>query len=214
MASHQHLPKLVSEHRFREDLYYRLAGIELLMPPLRERSDKRELILDLLATEGGAGALLSPEAEHALMAYAWPGNVRQLRHVLRTAVALADGEPIDRTHLTAPPLDPLAVAPSPFDAVANHATGAAIRHGANTAITAGKNAPADAASGETLPHDDPDSVKLKPLQAHERAMLLELLAEHRWNVSNVAKALGISRNSLYRKLHKLDIEVSHPVKGM
>ena len=213
-ASHQHLPTLVREHRFREDLYYRLAGIELLMPPLRERSDKRELILDLLATEGGAEAVLSPEAEHALMAYAWPGNVRQLRHVMRTALALADGQPIDRTHLTALPLDPLAVAPSAFDAVANHATGTAIRHCTDTANTVGKNALSDAGSGETLPHDDPDSVKLKPLQAHERAMLLALLAEHRWNVSNVAKALGISRNSLYRKLHKLDIEISHPVKSM
>ena len=216
-ASHQHLPTLVREHRFREDLYYRLAGIELLMPPLRERSDKRELIFDLLATEGGAGAALSPEAEHALMAYAWPGNVRQLRHVLRTALALADGQPIDRTHLTALPLDPSdppQAAPSTSDAVANHATGTATRHGADTANAAGKNAALDADFTKTLPHEAPDSLMLKPLQAHERTMLLELLTAHRWNVSNVAKALGISRNSLYRKLHKLDIEVSHPVKSI
>ena len=219
-ASHQHLPTLVREHRFREDLYYRLAGIELLMPPLRERSDKRELMLDILATEGGAGAVLSLEAEHALMACAWPGNVRQLRHVLRTALALADGQPISRTHLTALPLDPvglLALAPSSPIAVARHAVGTDIRYDADTAHiadTAYKTDPAAVGSGEALPHDESASVKLKPLQAHERAMLLQLLAEHRWNVSNVAKALGISRNSLYRKLHKLDIEVSHSVKGM
>jgi sigma-54 dependent transcriptional regulator, acetoin dehydrogenase operon transcriptional activator AcoR len=199
-ASHQHLPALVREHRFREDLYYRLAGIELLMPPLRERSDKRDLIGDILITEGGAGAVLSLDAEHTLMAYAWPGNVRQLRHVLRTALAMADGQPISCTHLTALPLSPVAVAEFAPNAVANHAAGRATPYDADT----------DAAPGEALPDDESASVKLKPLQAHERAMLLQLLAEHRWNVSNVAKTLGISRNSLYRKLHKLDIEVSHP----
>ena len=202
-ASHQHLPTLVQEHRFREDLYYRLAGIELLMPPLRERSDKRDLIRDILVTEGGAGAVLSLEAEHALMAHAWPGNVRQLRHVLRTALALADGQPISRTHLTALPLSPVVVAESAPNAAANPAAGRATPYDAYTA---------DAAPDEALPTDESGSVKLKPLQAHERAMLLQLLAEHRWNVSNVAKTLGISRNSLYRKLHKLDIEVSHPAE--
>ncbi len=213
-ASHQNLPTLVREHRFREDLYYRLAGIELLMPPLRERSDKRELILDLLVTEGGARAALSLEAEHALMAYAWPGNVRQLRHVLRTALALADGQPVSCAHLTALPLDPSVPAPSFPGAVATHAVATTIRYDKDTANIACRADAADAAPGGVLPHDESALAKLKPLQAHERAMLQQLLAEHRWNVSNVAKALGISRNSLYRKLHKLDIEVSHPVKGM
>ncbi len=220
-ASHQHLPTLVREHRFREDLYYRLAGIELLMPPLRERSDKRDLIVDILVTEGGAGTVLSLEAEDALMAYAWPGNVRQLRHVLRTALALADGQPIGRTHLTALPLSPSAGAQSYPNVVENHAVGTAIRSDTDTAYTAFiadkaytahtalRAGNAELAPGEALPHDGSASVKLKPLEAHERSMLLQLLGEHRWNVSNVAKALGISRNSLYRKLHKLDIEVSH-----
>ena len=203
-ASHQHLPTLVREHRFREDLYYRLAGIELLMPPLRERSDKRELIHDILATEGGGASVLSLDAEHALMAYAWPGNVRQLRHVLRTALALADGQPIDCTHLTALPREPFALAPSSSGAVANHIADALIR------CDADQTHPAGPTPGEALADSESGSVKLKPLEAHERAMLLQLLAEHRWNVSNVAKAIGISRNSLYRKLHKLDIEVSHP----
>ncbi|WP_043818229.1 helix-turn-helix domain-containing protein, partial [Rubrivivax gelatinosus] len=61
-----------------------------------------------------------------------------------------------------------------------------------------------AAPAEPLP------VKLNPIQANERQVLLQLLEQHRWNVSNVAKALDVSRNTLYRKLHKLHIEVSHP----
>ena len=64
--------------------------------------------------------------------------------------------------------------------------------------------PAEAAPEAELP------VKLNPIQANERQMLLRLLEQHRWNVSNVAKALDVSRNTLYRKLHKLHIEVSHP----
>jgi transcriptional regulator of acetoin/glycerol metabolism len=53
-------------------------------------------------------------------------------------------------------------------------------------------------------------VKLNPIQANERQVLLQMLEQHRWNVSNVAKALDVSRNTLYRKLHKLHIEISPP----
>jgi sigma-54 dependent transcriptional regulator, acetoin dehydrogenase operon transcriptional activator AcoR len=203
-ASHQHLPTLVREHRFREDLYYRLAGIELLMPPLRERSDKHELIRDILAAEGGAAAALSQEAEQTLMDHAWPGNVRQLRHVLRTALALADGQPISRAHLTALPVNPMMVAEPDHHAAASYA--------ASRIEPGDTDTTANAVASGACPADQALPAKLKPLQAHERAMLLQLIVEHRWNVSNVAKALGISRNALYRKLHKLDIEVSHPGK--
>ena len=98
-ASHEHLPSRVREGRFREDLYYRLAGVELQLPPLRERSDRRELMRRLLVAEGGAQATLTAEAERALLEHPWPGNIRQLCHVLRTAAALADGQPIAREHL-------------------------------------------------------------------------------------------------------------------
>lgn len=187
-ASHQHLPALVREGRFREDLYYRLAGIELLLPPLRERTDKPELIRSVLAAEGGGTASLTPEAERALLEHPWPGNIRQLRHVLRTAAALADGKPIAREHLPALLANP---APMPAPIVPMPEVSSAI-----AAAAANDNA--------ELP------VKLNPIQANERQVLLQLLEQHRWNVSNVAKALDVSRNTLYRKLHKLHIEVSHP----
>ncbi len=187
-ASHQHLPGLVREGRFREDLYYRLAGIELLLPPLRERSDRRELILRGLDAEGGAGSTLTPDAEHLLLEHAWPGNIRQLLHVLRTAAALADGKPIGREHLPSLLANP---APTPAPALPAAASVAAL--------------PSDMlVDNAALP------LKLNPIQANERQVLLQLLEQHRWNVSNVAKALDVSRNTLYRKLHKLHIEVSHP----
>jgi transcriptional regulator of acetoin/glycerol metabolism len=194
-ASHQRLPELVREGRFREDLYYRLSGIELLLPALRERSDKRELIHGVLEAEGGHGAALSAEAERALMGYAWPGNIRQLRHVLRTAAALADGATIECVHL--PALHDGAAGPAQVAAVP-----LALAALAGPSVPqAHVNANADNASAP---------LKLNPIQANERQVLLQMLEQHRWNVSNVAKALDVSRNTLYRKLHKLHIEISHP----
>ncbi|HSI61281.1 MAG TPA: sigma-54-dependent Fis family transcriptional regulator [Ideonella sp.] len=183
-ASHNHLPSLVAQGRFREDLYYRLAGIELQLPPLRDRADKRELIRGVLAAEAGGDGVLSADAERALMDHTWPGNIRQLRHVLRSAAALADGKPITREHL------PSLVASAP------------------PAPVPSAQPAASAAAGPAAPEEPP--VKLNPIQANERQVLVQMLEQHRWNVSNVAKALDVSRNTLYRKLHKLHIEISHP----
>jgi transcriptional regulator of acetoin/glycerol metabolism len=193
-ASHQRLPELVREGRFREDLYYRLSGIELVLPALRERTDRRELIHGVLEAEGGRGASLSAEAERMLMEYAWPGNIRQLRHVLRTASALADGETIECAHL--PALQDGAAAPAQAPAVPLTLAAPVATPGAPLAHAS--------ADGGAAP------IKLNPIQANERQVLLQMLEQHRWNVSNVAKALDVSRNTLYRKLHKLRIEISHP----
>ena len=190
-ASHQHLPSLVREGRFREDLYYRLAGIELDLPPLRDRTDKRELIHDVLKDEGGSDSRLGEDAERVLMAYAWPGNLRQLRHVLRSAAALADGKTITREHL---PSLAARTAPSPVSSYA--------------ALPAASE-PSESLS-DAAPSDAAPAIKLNPIQANERQVLLQMLEQHRWNVSNVAKALDVSRNTLYRKLHKLHIEISPP----
>ena len=199
-ASHRHLPALVREGRFREDLYYRLAGIEMQLPPLRERSDKRELIRDVLAAEGGTDATLSPEAERLLMEHGWPGNIRQLGHVLRSAAALADGKTITREHLPS-----LAVNLQPVHS-------RPLANAAPVASAGGAEAVRSAAD-DTHAGQAPCPVKLNPIQANERQVLLQMLEQHRWNVSNVAKALDVSRNTLYRKLHKLHIEISHPEHG-
>jgi transcriptional regulator of acetoin/glycerol metabolism len=182
-ASHRDLGALVAEGRFREDLFYRLCGLAVRLPPLRERLDKRELILALLAAENGMPAPLAPAALARLMSHPWPGNLRQLRHVLRTAVALADGERIELEHL--PSLD--------GDAAALPALQAPAAVGADEDRDAGSPPPG-----------------LNLIQLNEREVVLRLLHEQRWNVSNVAKALHVSRNTLYRKLHKLHIPLTHP----
>ena len=88
-ATHQSLAQAVSEGRFRADLYYRINGLALQLPPLRERTDLDALLdrlLESLAPDQGLG--LDPGLREAFRAYEWPGNLRQLHQVLRTAVAL------------------------------------------------------------------------------------------------------------------------------
>lgn len=95
-ATHQNLSTLVAEGQFREDLYYRLDGLRLTMPPLREREDRGRLIRHLLELEAGAqaGMELDDDVREVLESYSWPGNIRQLRNVLRTLVGLCEGNVI------------------------------------------------------------------------------------------------------------------------
>ncbi|MDG0023871.1 sigma-54-dependent Fis family transcriptional regulator [Trinickia sp. Y13] len=186
-ASHRNLLELVQTGQFREDLYYRLKGIEINLPPLAERADKLPLILHLLESETEDPPELTPEARRALLEYAWPGNIRQLRHILQMAIALSDGQPIQCAHL-------------PPELLQGQCAAAAEVHAAPPA-----------AAREPLPHlaEDADIDGLNAIQMNERETVLAMLDEHRWNVSNVAKALGISRNTLYRKMHRLHIRLSH-----
>lgn len=115
-ATHRRLESLVAEGRFREDLYYRIKGVRVSLPALRERDDRAALIDALMAREAGDGEVpsLSPEARHVLMHYRWPGNIRQLGHVLRLALTLAEGEAeIGLQHLPEELLTDLDEAPAP-----------------------------------------------------------------------------------------------------
>ena len=103
-ATNQILAQRVEKGKFREDLYYRLSGIEILMPPLRERVEDIYLLaahfLQKAAAEGGQQKKitqplrLSKDALEMLMAFTWPGNVRQLEQALLAAVAICEGEEI------------------------------------------------------------------------------------------------------------------------
>jgi DNA-binding NtrC family response regulator len=103
-ATHQDLGRAVRENRFRSDLYYRISTIPLVVPPLRERLEDLERIADdllqgLAADLGRGPFALAPDALAALRAYAWPGNIRELRNVLERAALLADGRVLGRREL-------------------------------------------------------------------------------------------------------------------
>ena len=161
-ATHRNLLDRVQDGSFREDLYYRLNGLDIRLPALRERTDKAQLLDFLLAQEAGDQPVaLEPAVRQALLAFAWPGNVRQLRMVLRTLVALCSQGVVRFDDL--PP-------------------------------TIGQPAAAS-----VTPSTD------SSLDAAERAALLTALAQQHWHMSQTAVVLGVSRNTLYRKLRKYGI---------
>ena len=102
-ATCRDLPGLVAQGQFRSDLYYRLKGVIVRLPPLRERSDvvelARRLLIELATAEGRRVPELAPEVEQQLRRHAWPGNVRELRSALAVALVLADGGRIELSHL-------------------------------------------------------------------------------------------------------------------
>jgi transcriptional regulator of acetoin/glycerol metabolism len=173
-ATHHQLPTAVKEGRFRQDLYYRVNGLSVTLPPLREREDIRQIVAGIVAQEAPAGRRLrvSEDAFELFERYPWPGNIRQLQNVLRVAVALLDDHEIciGPEHLPEElhAYDEIE-APSALQAAASPAAGAS-----------------------------PASLDQIELQAVER-----MLKECKGNVSAAARALGISRNTLYRKLGRM-----------
>jgi transcriptional regulator with GAF, ATPase, and Fis domain len=107
-ATHRDLDRLVREGRFREDLYYRLNVVPLLVPPLRERPDDvvalARLFIGRLAPDMGSAPDLAADAVRALRAHPWPGNARELRNVIERAMAYAPiPEVLHVEHLRLPP---------------------------------------------------------------------------------------------------------------
>jgi Nif-specific regulatory protein len=103
-AANQDLQHYVRQKKFREDLYYRLTGFELVMPPLRERGSDIEMLVNYFLDNfrrqhGRPGLQLASEARQKLLGYNWPGNVRQLRNVIDSAVVLAGDNRIEASDL-------------------------------------------------------------------------------------------------------------------
>jgi transcriptional regulator of acetoin/glycerol metabolism len=172
-ATHCNLTDKIAAGQFRPDLYYRLQGLVFTLPPLRERGDRRELIRRIVTEEAGGRPIDIDEAAlDRLDRYGWPGNLRELRNVLRTVLALREGRVI--TEFDLPEV---------------------VRSGRNPFLPT----PARAAT-EEAPLPD-----LSPLENAEREALVRELDRHHWNITSVARRLKISRNTLYRKMQRLDI---------
>lgn len=171
-ATHRNLQELMEKGQFREDLFYRLHGYNLSVPPLRERSDARQIVRGLLCRWSGAGdnagvsdaaQLMTEEAMECLARYSWPGNIRQLEKMIRMLLALRQ------------PDEPIAVADLPAE----------VR--GVTEMSSVESPVMPRAGDETL-----EAVQIEAIH--------HALAKHRGNVSAAARALGISRGTLYKKL--------------
>ena len=176
-ATHRKLREEVARGHFREDLYYRLNGMSVTLPALRERTDIRALVAKLAAAETasrGTAVQFSAGALLAIEGYGWPGNIRQLFNVIRVAIALLDDDEtlITETHLPEElfeaPLAAPAVATPAFDPWA------------------------------AAPLEGQNSLDAISRQAAQRAV-----EAAGGNISSAARQLGISRNTLYRKLGRM-----------
>lgn len=186
-ASLRNLNDMVAEGQFREDLYYRLNGITLTLPSLRERSDLEAIIrqvFDVEAAEFDDPITMSDAAMDILLQHEWPGNIRELRNVLRTAVAMCEDA---------------CITPADLSIADNGRHKAASRSGA--AISASPSTADTHAELETLEKEAGN-----PLEQAECSALRETIEKHRFNMSRAARALGVSRNTLYRKMRQHGID--------
>jgi two-component system response regulator HupR/HoxA len=180
-ATHRRLVDDVAAGRFREDLYYRIAGITLQMPPLRERPGDivpiAERLLDLLAPDfDRAGARFDDDARAVLMGYPWPGNIRELRNEIARALALGDGPLLHAADFSRP-------------------------------LLAGQAGSAVAVAGPGAGAGLPASGTLQErLDAIEAMVLREVMLRLHWNKTQAARELGLSRVGLRAKLLRFGLE--------
>jgi DNA-binding NtrC family response regulator len=159
-ATNRDLHTAVAERRFREDLFHRLCGFEIVVPPLRERKDDIPLLAEMFMVHCARATAqpvkgLSPDAIDALAEYDWPGNVRELRQVIGRSFSLADAPTLHADDITI-----------------------------TTRSTAKR----------------PDSTPLKPLEQVEREHILSVLDQVDWVRKDAVEILGISRDTLRRKI--------------
>jgi two-component system response regulator AtoC len=191
-ATNKNLMAMVADGRFREDLYFRIAGVKVHIPPLRERrmdipALARVLIKRLCQRDNEEQCHISKEAMEFLMAYDFPGNVRELLNILQQGLALSPDGVITAEHIR---LDERI----DFDN-AHRAEG-------TSALTHGDARTREAAA--TIP-DEAES--LEDIESRHIANLLQL---HHHNIPSVARTLGISERTLYRKIKRFHL-TSHEV---
>ncbi|MEX0603752.1 MAG: sigma-54-dependent Fis family transcriptional regulator [Marinobacter sp.] len=170
-ATHQDIASLVDAGKFRADLYYRLNGAILRLPPLRQRADKqfviRSVLRRLIETRMLPEIGIRADAMSAMLACPWPGNIRQLTNALTFAEATSDGIEITTNDLPEECLD---------------------------------GGPAPAAG---LRCDEPETAPSCTAGANTSdALLAAALQRKQWNVSAVARELGISRPTVYRRMRQ------------
>ncbi len=182
--------------RFRQDLYYRLKVISILLPSLRERGQDilllaRTFLNQYAQEEHKAFKGFAPEAENVLLHYDWPGNVRQLQSVIHNMVLLDEGETISANMVRA----------TLTEEMAEHTT-----------------EPQPAKPTQELPPPIPGSPirsdkAFRPFSEIKKDMFLEAIEYCNGNVVQAAKELGIGKSTLYKKLREWGISIKRTIKS-
>jgi two-component system nitrogen regulation response regulator GlnG len=192
-ATNRDLEQMVEAREFRADLYYRLSGLTVYLPPLRERTSDLPLLLehflrrfapDLEKDVRG----IAPEALDILLAYPWPGNIRELQNVLRQALLNTVGPVLLPEFLPA--------------SITNHVPAADSQPGALDL----------AAQIDALLGRDETNVYNEAVATLERYVLPRVLGKTHGNISQSAKILGITRGSLRNKIRALGLSIDRQIK--
>ncbi len=200
-ATHRNLRDMITAGLFREDLYYRLNGLVVRLPALRDRSDLRVVARRILLAESpSATPAISASVMALFQRYAWPGNIRQLANVLRTAAVMAsDDAEITEEHLSDDFLEDVrrvagtsTAAPAPAVAPVQ-----ALAEGFIPQAVSSPASPQQAAAAVAAPAD---SAASRTLGESEIALIQAAVDAAHGNISEASKRLGISRNTIYRKL--------------
>lgn len=194
-ATHRDLRKMVSEGRFRQDLFFRINTFPIQIPPLRDRRDEipslARMFLARYRTMLQRGPTdISPETMAMLQSYPWPGNVRELEHCLERACLLAPQSfllPGDVWWLGLP-----------------------VTHAAPA--SSAPNIPSvKLPVAAPVPSPEAPAPELTPLEKAEFLALKQTLDKYNWNFTRAAQALGISRSTLYLKASKYDLNRAEAV---
>lgn len=199
-ATHRNLRELIEQRGFRDDLYYRINGIAVRLPKLRDRTDLGPLCQKILQELVPHRPLtIQPALLEAFLRYPWPGNLRQLSSVLKTAAIMAsDSFEITTAHLSDEFLEELSalMAPAPLAPESSRQP-----PGSEPSERAQAEAEAlDAAGPSRGPAAAPAA--MDNLEQVELTTILRALEACGGNVSTASKRLNISRNTIYRKLRK------------
>ncbi len=200
-ATHRNLRDMMNKQEFRDDLYYRLNGLALRLPALRERTDLEAIAQRILQVERPADTpAISPQVLDLFKHYAWPGNIRQLANVLRTAAVMSAGErQITTAHLSDDFLEDARRAMAASHGANSQATwvptpALVATHASHASLAAAPVEPSAAVSVFAEP-----AVR-QTLEEAEIDLIRNTLEALGGNITATSKRLGISRNTIYRKL--------------
>jgi len=185
-ATNRPLEQMVRESKFRSDLYFRLRMVQIPLPPLRDRGEdilqlSRGFLEVQRARYGKPGLHFTPETERLLLKYAWPGNVRELRNMVEQVVLMSQGDSILPQHI-------------PFCSDLTIAQEAQSAPEAQFARAAPAGYPASPA--QSFPKE---GISLEEV---ERNYLLQALESSGWNITQAARLLGLSRDTLRYRIEK------------
>jgi DNA-binding NtrC family response regulator len=226
-ATHRDIPRMVAREEFRADLWARLAGFVLRLPPLRERLEDLGLfvaaaIARFAPPERAARLGLTRDASRELQRRAWPLNIRELMNVMARAIAASKGSDLIGVHHLPAPIAAVdgaapaaqagslaihAVPDTALEAAATVPAKAGGAHGGAAVVDIAEGADAGAADDDSADGADPadDELDLGPQLRSRRAQLWILLEEHRGNVSEIARVLGRQRRVVHRWLKALKL---------